>query len=415
MNMRACLITYKFYESAPPVQQFACALSCHGADVDIICLRRRGQATFERCKGVNLYRIQERVTDERHRATYLLRILTFFLHAAVLLGRRHLCRPYHLIHVQSVPDFLVFAAIIPRIFRVPVILDAQDLVPEFYASKFVGERRSLMFRLLTFVERASTSFASHVIVPTHLWQRRLLARSVKPSKCSVIRYLPDVSKLYPRARPRKVERFLMVYPGTLNWHQGVHVAMKAFARVLPNIPHAQFHIYGEGPAKPGLVDLAASLGLADKVKFMGMVPKDDVIELMAQCDVAVEPKLTGSAFANETCSLKLLEFLALGIPVVASRTKVHSMYYDDSMVRFYDHDSEEELAEAILLLHRDSHLRSRLVAQGLKYVQSYNWRRERRRYCELIDRFRRRKHRRFPARFHVPRPSAVARSAAQLV
>jgi len=218
-----------------------------------------------------------------------------------------------------------------------------------------------------------------------LWKERLISRSVDSSHCTVIRYLPNPRMFYPRPKQQQ-HRFLIVYPGTLNFHQGVDVAIEAFARVLKEIPDAEFHIYGEGPAKPYLAQLVLRLGLAHKVKLREMLPKKQIVEVMAQSDVAVEPKLIGSRFANETCSVKLLEFMALGIPVVASRTRVHKFYYADQMIKFYEADDEKELADAILTLFRDEALRRSLVSEALKYVQANNWLIERERYRELVNR-----------------------------
>jgi len=383
--MKACLLAYKFYECSPSLMQFASTFAEQGDEIDVICLGRENQPAFAQYNGVNVYRLQHRVTDEKSPVSYLLRILKFLFRAAVFLNKKHLHRPYDLIHVQNVPDFLVFAALLPRILGVPVILDVHDAVPEFYASKFVGERRSLAFKLLVIVERLSAALASEVIVPTHLWKERLISRSVDSRHCTVIRYLPNPRMFYPRPKQQE-NRFLIVYPGTLNFHQGVDIAIKAFARVLPEIPEAEFHIYGEGPAKPYLADLVRRLGVAHKVKLQEMLPKEHMAEVMAQSDLAVEPKRIGSRFANETCSVKLLEFMALGIPVVASRTRVHEFYYDGQMIKFYDSDDEETLANAILALFRDQALRRSLVSNALKYIQANNWLTERERYRALVSR-----------------------------
>ena len=83
-----------------------------------------------------MFRIQHRERNERGRLSYISRLLLFFFRSAVFLSWRHLRNPYQLIHVHSVPDFEVFAALLPKLMGCKVILDIHDIVPEFYASKF---------------------------------------------------------------------------------------------------------------------------------------------------------------------------------------------------------------------------------------------------------------------------------------
>ena len=52
------------------------------------------------------------------------------------LTREHIRERYDLIHVHSVPDFEVFAALFPKLTGSKVILDIHDIVPEFYAASF---------------------------------------------------------------------------------------------------------------------------------------------------------------------------------------------------------------------------------------------------------------------------------------
>ena len=105
-----------------------------------------------------------------------------------------------MVHVHNVPDFLVFSAAFPKWKGVPVILDIHDLLPEFYASKFKVSHNSFLFKLLTFVERCSAAFATHVIIANHLWRDRLAARSSRAEKCSVVRNHPDLDIFIAQSR-----------------------------------------------------------------------------------------------------------------------------------------------------------------------------------------------------------------------
>jgi glycosyltransferase involved in cell wall biosynthesis len=329
--MRVCMLVYAFYEMDTRVMQYATALASRGDVVDVIALRREGLPEYEFLDGVNVYRIQPRIMNERGRLNYLWRILRFCLHSALVLTRKHLKNRYQLIHVHSVPDFLAFAALVPKLFGTPIILDIHDVLPELYASKFGVGQTSVLFKLLVLVEKASTAFSNHVIVANDLWRERLVSRSVRAEKCTTVRNYPDPQIFYPRRKRAADGKFLIIYPGTLNWHQGLDVAIKAFARLKHQIPEAEFHIYGEGPARASLIELVKQLGLEDKIVFHGFLPTDQIAPIMANADLAVEPKRSQSAFGTEALSMKILEFMALDVPLVVSRTKIHSRYYDDSM------------------------------------------------------------------------------------
>ena len=381
------MVAYAFYENDTRVMQYATALAKRGDLVDVIALRRTGQSGHEVLNEVNVYRIQERVVNEEGRLAYLYRILRFLLLSAIFITRKHLVRRYQLIHVHSVPDFLVFAAVVPKLLGAPIILDIHDVLPEFYASKFHVGQNSLVFKLLQLVERWSIAFSGHVIVTTHLWQERLVSRSVEREKCTAIRNLPDTQIFYPRRKHPSGGKFIITYPGTLNWHQGLDVAIKAFARVKDEIPDAEFHIFGEGPAKASLVDLVNQLSLRDKVIFHEFLPTHEIAQVMANSDLAVEPKRSGSSFGTEALSMKILEFMAVGVPLVVSRTKIHAYYYDDSVVKYYDCDSEIQLAESILLLKNNPELRRRLADRALKYIAENNWQVVEKEYLKLVDTF----------------------------
>jgi len=103
------------------------------------------------------------------------------------------------------------------------------------------------------------------------------------------------------------------------------VAIRAFARVAGEMPQADFHIYGEGPAKPALIELANELYMQGRVIFHDFLPSREIARVMAEADLAIEPKRATSAFGNEALSTKILEFMALGVPVVASRTRTHML------------------------------------------------------------------------------------------
>lgn len=385
---RVCMLVYAFYESDTRVMQYATALAKRGDTVDVLALRRNESVPdFEILNGVNVYRIQSRTVNEKGLLAYANKIIRFIWRSTWVLRHLHREHPYDIVHVHNVPDFLVFSALFPKMGGVPVILDIHDLLPELYASKFKIDHDSLLFKCLTFAERCSAKFATHVIVANHLWRDRLVARSSTTQKSSVVRNHPDLDIFVAQSKhARKLNgRFVLTYPGTLNGHQGLDVAIRAFASVSERMLDAEFHIYGEGPAKPSLIELASELGMQDRVIFHDFLPSREVARAMATTDLAIEPKRATSAFGNEALSTKILEFMALGVPIIASKTKIHAYYYDDSVVRYYENDDVAQLAEQMVELRRNQALRENLAANALKYAQENTWDARKHEYLELVD------------------------------
>ena len=202
--LRVCHVAYAFYESDTRVRMYAEAQAARGDHVDVVSLRRNGQAENDLIEGVHVHRIQERVVNESGRAKYLLRILRFFAASSLFLVQRSrdASRRYDLLHVHSVPDFEVFAALVPKLRGAGIILDIHDLLPEFYAGKFGVSRSSAVFRALLLAEKVSASFADHVIIANHLWEETLTRRAVSREKCSTFLNYPAAHffRRYPRRR-----------------------------------------------------------------------------------------------------------------------------------------------------------------------------------------------------------------------
>ena len=383
--MRVCMVAYTFYETDNRVRRYAETLAQRGDDVDAIVLRREGAAPQVALNGVNVYGIQKRQRDEHGPLSYLLKLLLFFFRSAWVLTMRHLRQPYDVIHVHSVPDFQVFAAFVPRLMGAKVILDIHDIIPEFYASKFRIGEESLMFRALLLVEKLSGIFSNHVIIANHLWYDRLTRRSVPAKKCTAIINYPDLS-IFSR-RPRNVENgdFVMCYPGTLNWHQGVDLAIRAVAILREKAPHLKLLIIGDGPDREKLKVLVQEYGLGDRVVISGVVPLEMVAQTMAGVDLGVVPKRKDS-FGNEAFSTKIMEFMAMGVPVVASKTRIDQYYFNENLVQFFESESIEDLASRILQLVNDLEKRSMLSASALKFIEVNNWDVRKHEYLDLVDR-----------------------------
>jgi glycosyltransferase involved in cell wall biosynthesis len=383
---RICMLSYSFYETDSRVMRYAEALAERGDHVDMVALRPSPKTpTREKMGKVNLYRLQPRFgKHERSRLSYLLPLLRFLLHSSWWIARRHARERYDAFHIHNVPDFLVFAAWYPKLTGARVILDIHDIMPEFYSSKFSRQEDAPSISALKWVERASARFADRVIIANHLWLEKYANRTGANGKCSVLINTVDTRIFRARPRTRNDGKLIVLFPGGLQWHQGLDIVIRAFRKLTVELPQAEFHIYGDGNMKDSLVALSNELGLDDKVRFFDPLPVRQIAEVMANADLGVVPKRADS-FGNEAYSTKIMEFMSVGVPVVVSNTKIDRYYFDDSVVRFFESGNPDAFAHAMLEVLRNDESRRQMVARASDYAVRNCWEPRKADYLALVD------------------------------
>jgi len=383
---RICMLGYTYYEADGRVIRYSEALAARGDTVDAICLKsNRQHPDQERVGRVLVKRVGCREQkSEKRKLEFLLPILGFWLRSSWRLAIDHLRDPYDVIHVHNVPDFLVFTAWFPKLTGARIVLDIHDIVPEFYASKFKLPPSSIGVRMLLWMEKFSAQFADQIIISNHIWKEKYAGRTGSRDKCSVFINNVNTGLFSRRPRTRRDDVPRVIFPGGLQWHQGLEIAIRAFKKLLAKLPAADFHIYGDGNMKPRLLQQTAELGLQGKVLFFEPVSAEEIPGVMSEADLGVVPKRADS-FGNEAYSTKIMEFMSLGIPVVASATKIDQYYFDDSVVRFFESGNEDALAEAMYEVLRNDSLRREMVERAHAYARKHSWDNYKQEYLNLVD------------------------------
>ena len=91
--------------------------------------------------------------------------------------------------------------------------------------------------------------------------------------------------------------------------KGFHLAIHAFSELERSEPQARLVIVGEGPEKPRLEQLAANLGVAENVEFVGWLPRNEAMAMMSRADVFLFPSFEGAGMV-------VLEAMAHELPVI---------------------------------------------------------------------------------------------------
>ncbi len=131
----------------------------------------------------------------------------------------------------------------------------------------------------------------------------------------VLSSLPFTERQAPPAGGRW--RFLQVC--RLVEKKGLPVALRAFAAVRERHPAAEFHIAGDGPMRGELEGLAGELGISGAVTFHGFLDLEAVAELAGRSHLFVHPSQTAGDGNREGVPNAMLEAMATGLPVLATR------------------------------------------------------------------------------------------------
>lgn len=156
--------------------------------------------------------------------------------------------------------------------------------------------------------------------------------------------------------------FVLGFTGYVReWHR-LDLVLEALAR--PELADARFVVAGEGPWSAELARRAADLGVADRVTALGARRHEEMPTVLAALDVAV---LAGTpAYASP---LKLYEYLAAGLPVVApDQENLHEVLRDRENALLFPPGDAAALGGALVELKRDAALRARLGARARETV-----------------------------------------------
>ncbi|MFY9514104.1 MAG: glycosyltransferase family 4 protein [Rubrivivax sp.] len=141
-----------------------------------------------------------------------------------------------------------------------------------------------------------------------------------------------------------------------DWH-GVDRVLRWLAR--PGTPaQARLLVVGDGPARADLEQLARELGITERVRFTGVVPRDQVPAFVAAFDIALQPAVVPYA-----SPLKLFEYLALGKAIVAPRQpNIEEVLADGGNALLFDGQAAGALEDTLTRLCADAALRSQVAA-----------------------------------------------------
>jgi glycosyltransferase involved in cell wall biosynthesis len=378
------MVVYAYYPLGETrVQREAEMLVDSGYAVDVICPRGDGQPTRERYRGVEIHRLPPGLT-KRSLAHQFLGYVRFLVRAGACMTGLHRRDSYETVQIHNLPDFLVFSALVLKLQKVPVILDLHDLMPEFFEGRFGSDGRSIATRLIVWQESLSCRFADHVITVSEHWRDALVERGVSKEKVSVVMNVADESIFRPRSKRRSGPEFRLIYHGTVTHRYGLDLAVRAVALLKDEIPDLRLTIVGQGDLMPELFNLRRELGVEGYVELRDeLVLAEELPNILERADVGIVP-YRDDVFTDGLLPTKLMEYAAVGLPSICSRTTAIESYFQDTMVEFFSPGDADDLADRVRALHSEPEHLGRLTRGSANFVRRHNWADVGSRYVDLV-------------------------------
>ncbi|MBI5092963.1 MAG: glycosyltransferase family 4 protein [Candidatus Hydrogenedentes bacterium] len=369
------MVVFSYYPADPRPRREAEALVDAGMAVDLICLRNEGELSHEVVNGVGVYRLpiqRKRAGKVRYLWEYALFILLAFFKLSAL----HLRRRYDVAHVHNMPDVLVFSALLPRLTGAKVILDLHDPMPEVYMTKYDIGADHPVIRTLRLFEKWSIAFSHLVLTPNIAFCDLFAARSCESSKVHVIMNSPDLrifgGRSHAPSSAAAGAQFVVMFHGTIVERHGLDTALEAAAKLRNAIPELRFEVYGEGDFVERFQEIVRELKLEDIVHYHGRVSLEKIASAIPSINVGLVPNKR-SVFTDINLPTRLFEYLCMGKPVIAPKTKGILDYFTEDALPYFDAGDVDSLAAVIQDLHDHPDRVKSYLERGTAIYEAHRW------------------------------------------
>lgn len=280
---------------------------------------------------------------------YVSEYSSFLLRARALFRRDPRFRGARVVHVHSLPDFLIAAATPARRRGARLILDLHEIFPEFARAKFAGLAGRIIAQAALWAESWSRRQATVVLTVNRAVEKLLRSRpSRDEERLVVIHNLPDFGELGPPAAPREARNTTvrLVYHGTLTNLYGLDLALTAVHQARSAGVDARFDIYGSGPDQAMLAREIDRLQLGDAARLCGVIPHEELRARLTEYDAGLLATRLNT-MTQYSLSTKLLEYVHLAIPVIAPRIPTYCDYFPENLFWYYAPNDPSDAARAI--------------------------------------------------------------------
>ena len=368
-----CMIVYTLYPFDARVRREAETLSTlDDIDVTVLCLKEKKIKRSYQIESVNITELNASKYTGNSKTAYIFSYLFFSFLAFFYCSKLFFNKKIDIVHIHNMPNFLVFSAVIPKLFGKKLILDMHDSLPDTFSCKF-GSNNAILFKILCFEEKISAWLSNRIICVNDVQKEVTVNRGINQKKIFVSMNVPDHKKFLAIEKTKetlnKCRALKIVYHGTLTKRLGIDLAVDAVKKLTKQIPGIEFHIWGRGDYAPVLQEENSK---SNFIFLHDSIPIEKLPEALSMMDIGIIPNRKNIA-TELMLPVKLMEYFTLGIPVVAPKLKAIEHYFSDDMISFYDPENIESMAKAILEIYKNDERKKIQQVKAKEFLEIYGW------------------------------------------
>ncbi|HMC49142.1 MAG TPA: glycosyltransferase family 4 protein [Solirubrobacterales bacterium] len=379
------MVHYSDFAVDSRIQRQARALAERGDHVDCVCL---GEETeFSIGEGsIATHRAAQDKPRGGARA-YLEGNARFFAGAARKVSALDRAEAFDLVEIHNMPDALVFTALRPKLRGVPLILNFHDTFPELFATLFERSPGHPLVRMIRAEERVSAALANGHIFVTEEARELLRERGIEAKRSQVVMNTPDERVFGERREactPPSEGELRVVYHGGLADRFGVETLVRAVALLRGRGEPVTLDVYGSDAEAAADLAAHASQIAPEGVRIAPQpTPVGEIPARVAEAHLGVVPTLK-DGFTELLLPVKSLEYVHMGLPVIASRLPVIERYFGDDLLLAEPGDAAS-IAAAIEGVRSDPVAARTRAERASNRLAKIEWRQQRQGYLELVD------------------------------
>jgi glycosyltransferase involved in cell wall biosynthesis len=265
-------------------------------------------------------------------------------------------------------------------------------MPELMQTIFKLPEDSFSVSVLKRLERWSSRFADLVITVNMACKRIYSSRSCEASKIQVVINSPDDEVFRMRngdsqgnnGNGRGSKSFVILYHGSLVQRNGFDLAVDSLEKVLSDIPSVRLSVCGRRTEFfDQVMESARRRGLEQKIDYLGVRDQRGIVEAIERCDLGIIPNHR-NLFTEINTPTRIFEYLALGKPVIAPKTRGIQDYFADDDLIFFEVGNKDDLARKIQFAYSNPTDVARTVKRGQAVYISQSWKRQRTAFLDAV-------------------------------